>query len=272
MCSELELIRHARPLFLIGVPRSGTTLLARILNSHPEILLSNETAVFLLLNEIIAKSYKGVQSGILYGKQDHELWARYLDTRARDMIQEYYAQIAAKEKRTSLVYWGEKHPHLFQCLDWLQKHFSEALYIYIVRDPRDAACSIAEMNKVTHRSSLMNIRIFVRQYEKFVSLCPEDRVLSIQYEDLVSDYTGVTRRILDRLGLAISPEVDQFIEKYKDVDSHNVKSFRLIKRNFKEGSVGRWKKEMNEEDVAFAEQELNAYLQKYGYERAGGPQ
>lgn len=269
--SGLELILKAKPLFLIGAPRSGTTLLNQMLNAHPQILLTNETAVFLQLNEIIGKSYKGVRSGILYGKQDHELWAQYLEGRAREMIQEYYGQIAAKENRTSLVYWGEKHPHLFLCLDWLEKHFPEAMYIYLVRDPRDAACSIAQMNNVPHSKSLLNMCNFVRQYEAFAAHLPERQLIALRYEDLIQDYHGQAQKILEKLGLRLSPEVEQFIEKYKDVDAHKVHADRLVKWNFKEISLGRWRKEMGREDVLFADRELGPYLEKYQYERAEQP-
>jgi len=269
MCPGLKLIHKAKPLFLVGAPRSGTTLLNGILNSHPDILLTNETAVFLQLNEMISKSYKGVQSGILYGKQEHELWAEYLESRAREMIQDYYGKIATKEGRSKLFYWGEKHPHLFLCLDWIQKHFPEAIYIYIVRDPRDSACSISAMNKVSHRKSLTNIFNFTRKYENFATQLPENRLINVRYEDMVGDYSGVTQKILDKLCLPRTPEVDRFIEKYKDVDSHKIRAFRLIRRNFKDISLGRWKKEMNQEDALFADQELGSYLEKYDYERSG---
>ena len=61
-----SLLAGARPLFLIGSPRSGTTLLAKILNSHPRVLITNETAVFLQLDENIRKSRRGWGWGVIF--------------------------------------------------------------------------------------------------------------------------------------------------------------------------------------------------------------
>jgi hypothetical protein len=62
------LLAGAEPLFLVGAARSGTTILAKILNSHPKILMTDETAVFLALSGLIEKSREGVSAGLWYGK------------------------------------------------------------------------------------------------------------------------------------------------------------------------------------------------------------
>ena len=68
--SGREILAVAKPLFLIGAPRSGTTMLTRILNSHARILLTNETAVLLQLADIIGKSRIGRKAGMIYGKNN----------------------------------------------------------------------------------------------------------------------------------------------------------------------------------------------------------
>ena len=98
----------ARPLFLIGCPRSGTTFTTRLLNSHPRLLLTNESAVFMLLDDIIKKSGKGIASGILYGKDYHTLLSSLMSDNYRRLIESFYSRIAGVEGRAKLDYWGEK--------------------------------------------------------------------------------------------------------------------------------------------------------------------
>ena len=109
-------LARATPLFLIGAPRSGTTILARLLNAHGQILLTNESAVFLQLNAIVAKSREGVRSGILFGKAYHELWAAHLRSQVKALVEPFYGRIARQEGKEQPKYWGEKHPHLKDCL------------------------------------------------------------------------------------------------------------------------------------------------------------
>ena len=77
------------PLFLIGVPRSGTTLLCRMLNSHPAILVTNETGVCSQLHNLILKSAQGRVAGTSFGKEYYELWSNQLDTAAPQLIRDY---------------------------------------------------------------------------------------------------------------------------------------------------------------------------------------
>ena len=107
---ERNTIAQATPLFPIGIPRSGTTFLAKALNSHPEVLMTNETAVFILLNETIKNSRIGIKAGILYGKQYHNLWAEHLSENAKELIESFYAKICRENNIGRLKYWGDKHP------------------------------------------------------------------------------------------------------------------------------------------------------------------
>ena len=143
MASIPATLSKAKPLFLIGPPCSGTAALASVLNVHSEILLTDETGVFLQLNELIEKSRVGARAGILFGKAYHHLWADHLRENAKELIEIFYERIAVREDKTTIRYWGEQHPHLSDCLPFVSELYPEATYVYVVRDPRDAVRSIA---------------------------------------------------------------------------------------------------------------------------------
>lgn len=265
----------AKPLFLLGAPRSGTTLLCKILNAHPRVLMTNENAVFLQLAEAVEKSRGGSKNGVAYGKQYHEKWAEFLDGRAQGLIEDYYASLAAAEGRSGLAYWGEKHPHFVSCLDWLARHWPEARYVYIVRDPRDSACSIGEMTGKGVARGIEVWRNFTRTTEKHLAAVPDARKTFLKYEDLVADYAGVAGRVLAALGLAADPAVAEHIERFRDVDAHRlspgvVNGLRraVEKRDYAATAVGRYARDMSAEDLATADELVGEWLDRYGYARA----
>jgi hypothetical protein len=258
-------VAGAVPLFPIGCPRSGTTLLAKVLNAHPSILVTNETAVFLFLNDAISKSRLGVDSGLLYGKEYYDLWADHLAAEAQSLIESYYSRIIAKEGKQGLQYWGEKHPHHFECLDFISSLYPSARYIYLMRDPRDAACSISTMVNVDHYSALSGWRDAAVQYETFVRRLPPDYLLVIRYEDFIEDYHSMAMRVLGWLGLDYAPEVDRFVRQYQNVDAHGLLAPEPERIEFRTRSVLRWRAEFSEEEKRYAREFVGDFLARYGY-------
>ena len=259
--SERSILGNARPLFLIGAPRSGTTILTKLLNAHSEILLTNETAVFLQLNDIIRKSDAGVKSGILFGKAYHRLWASHLRSHARQLIESFYEDISARENKTAIKFWGEKHPHLSVCLPFVSDLYPDATYVYAVRDPRDVACSIAEMNGVPVRKAIDSWRRFADTYEKFVESLPSENLEIVKYEQLVSDYASVLSGLLNALGLSMDEASRQYLKRNKNKDSHDMQ--RTV--DFSKKSVGRWSRDISREDHDYVRSKCGQFLRKYGY-------
>lgn len=262
-----SVISKAAPLFPIGCPRSGTTLLCNVLNSHPRILMTNETAVFLQLGYIIERSRAGYSAGILYGKEHHQLWAEHLEEQARGLIETYYEKIAQREKKKSLIYWGEKHPHHMDCFTLLTSLYPAARYIYIVRDPRDTACSIAAMNRTDRTEALRVWKIIIGKYEVFLNGLDSRFLLVIRYEDFVRDYEEAARKIFRWLGVDYAEEVSTFLSRYRSVDANHLWMPEEEQRraDFPSQSVGRWRREFTEEEKGFAEELVSDFLQKYDY-------
>lgn len=265
----------AEPLFLIGCPRSGTTLFCRILNAHASILMMNETATFLQLARSVSRGKKGSPAGLIYGKQHHELFADFIDDRAKDLLEDYFAQLAEVEGKEGLKFWGEKHPHFSECLPFLQRHWPQAKYIYMVRDPRDSACSIAKMTNKPLEQGLEIWDKMARKYEPFYEALPEDRKVKLRYEDLVADYEGETSRVLQAFGLDLDQGILDYLKEFRDVDAHRIgpgalkglKRFVKGKTDFQSKAVGRWEGEFGAAERKKAEKLCGDIMRKYGYAR-----
>lgn len=303
--SENAIIDSAMPLFPLGTPRSGTTILARILNAHPEILMTDETSAILQLSENIMKSRRGRKSGVAYGRSYNELWAECLSLQAKSLIEGFYEEICKIEGKEKLVYWGEKHPHHSHgdCLEFINHLYPEAKYIYIVRDPRDVALSIAKMNSIPFSDAMKAWKKYTDKYESYFHTLDENLFFLSAYEDLVSDYKGKTKEILKWLNLPYAEETDNFIDAFSGIDVHAVskeewrqsslsagKSFDFVnvnneknwfkdlakqvlgikertKKDFKSKSVNKWKNDLTKREKKYALELAGDYIDRYGYQR-----
>lgn len=257
-----NLLKNAVPLFVIGVPRSGTTMLARLLNNHPSIVQTYETSVFLLFDNIIKNAKRGFKAGILYGKEYQDLWSKHLNSVAKDVIESFYEKILQSESRDYVRYWGDKHPHHNACLPFIERLYPNALYIYIVRDPRDVACSISEMNKCTFEQAFDVWKKISQDYEKFQITC-SDRLYSIKYEHIVKNYEEAIGQIMNWLDLECSHTFREIIRRNQGHDFHN--PHKIAEINFAEKSMERWKNSLTEKENSYALSHAIDYITKYNY-------
>lgn len=257
-------LRDASPLFLIGVPRSGTTILANLINSHSRILMTHETSVFLQLHEIITKNPLGGSAGHLFGKTYKELWSQHVLEHTKLLIESFYCKIAKQQSRGPLSFWGEKHPHFERCLPWLESLYPNSIYIYIVRDPRDTICSIATMNKWSIFDSAKEWHRISSIYEDFVQSIPSERLELLKYENLVYDYELAICELLECLGLELDDSSRSYIAEYKSKSSHLPGSTQNI--DFAISSVARWQREMTFDEQNFVHSICKPLILKYGYD------
>ena len=216
---------------------------------------------------MINKSEVGVRSGILYGKAYHRLWASHLRQHAKQLVETFYSQVLARENKNAVKYWGEKHPHLNVCLPFVSELYPEATYVYAVRDPRDVACSIAEMNNVPVRKAIGNWRRFADAYETFIESLPPERLKIVQYEHLVSDYESVLSDLLNSLDLGMDDACRRYLQDHKDMDSHHPGGSDTF--DFSTRSAGRWARDMSDEDHVHLQPQCKEFLEKYGYSQDG---
>ena len=202
-------------------------------------------------------------------KAYHRLWARHLRNQARQLIESFYEQISRQENKHNIKYWGEKHPHLSNCLPFVSELYPEATYVYAVRDPRDVACSIAEMNRVPVRQAIDDWQCFANAYENFTQSLPPENVKVVKYEHLVGDYESVLSELLNALGLCMDDASRRYLDRNKSRDSHRPGSLRTFDYSTK--SVGRWSRDMSREDHDYVLLKYGGILEKYGYSHERNP-
>lgn len=184
------------PVFVLGTQRSGTTLLCRMLSSHPDIFIQNELNVRQMFST--GWSREDIESAIKRLIQD-------------DHGKSLEAILAQASKKV----WGLKDPELTYYIQDLEKFLPESKFVVIVRDGRAVTNSYMEnkwglgTNAFTGAQRWLNeVGLQVAFKEKH-----SDNVHLLRYEDLVMQPERELRELLEFLSIPFHEDVLQYSEK-----------------------------------------------------------
>jgi tetratricopeptide (TPR) repeat protein len=202
-----EFIRAARgigesspkPIFIVGMPRSGTTLVEQILASHPQVHGAGELK---LLDRAVADIHSAIHEAPAYP----ELALHLSDEHFRKLGSHYLAGIQQLAPVASHV--TNKMPANFVFTGLIHLALPNATIIHTVRDPVDTCIScfsklFTEGNLQTY--DLAELGRYYRNYQALMAhwhrVLPLGRIIDVKYEDTVADLEGVARRIVAHCGL-----------------------------------------------------------------------
>ena len=196
-----------RPIFVIGSPRSGTTLLRMILDSHPRISCGEETHFLRELEPITGRHWRMLEP---YGFPK-----AYWVERIRALYSGFQADYLARRGK---VRWAEKDPTYTLHLAYIGELFPDALYVHLVRDGHDVVASYRD--RWGYRSA---VRVARGEWQRYVTAAralrdgpAADRYHELRYEDLVADPEAILRPLFGFLGEAWDPAVLRFDEAQHD--------------------------------------------------------
>ena len=236
-----------------------------MLNVHSEILLTDETEIFLQLNAMIEKSRVGWEAGILFGKTYHRLWADHLRANAKELIETFYERIAAREDKTTIRYWGEQHPRSGDCLPFVSELYPEATYVYVVRDPRDAIRSIVRNDEVPIPEAIDAWKRSADSCETFIRSLPAERLKVVKYEALMLDSESVVADLLSTLDLSVDGALRQRLAGHRSQD--NRKSNVCPTPDLSANSAGPSATDMTSDERIQVHSKCREFITKYSYHR-----
>jgi tetratricopeptide (TPR) repeat protein len=187
------------PLFIVGMPRSGTTLLASILSNHPAIATAGELPD---MADYAMRLGDLLKSGTSYPQAATQLTPAV----ASHIIKEYVKRLK-RDATAGAVHVIDKNPLNFRHLGFIAMLFPQARIIHCTRDLLDTGLSNYFTRfplSLDYAFDLGNIGHFSREYARLMEhwrKVPAIRMLDISYEDLILQTEPSARRLLDFLGL-----------------------------------------------------------------------
>jgi LPS sulfotransferase NodH len=267
------------PVVILGVSRSGTTLLKAILDRHPALAIPTESYLVPQLwdrhgerpdaNAFVADAARFARVrewGVRPSMIRERLPANPSFAEAVEAIYRSYADLRGKPR------FGDKTPAYMQRLDAIDRAFPAAQYVHLIRDGRDAALSFVAMRRRPRFNWARPRRVsgFAAQWRWEVAAARSfglalggGRYHELRYEELVADPEPTVHRVCDFLGLDFDPAI---LEYHRTMEEERLVDHPRLAEPPTPGH-GRSRTEMSKRDVARFEAVAGDLLSGLGYPR-----
>jgi len=254
--SEWPLVSaHRSPVFLVGFPRSGTTLLDQILSSHSKIVCLEESEHFGdALGEVITDRARVWQ---LESLTSDEI------TRIRES---YWNRVQAPDGAIVV----DKFPLNIVVLPWIKRVFPDAKIVFALRDPRDVVLSCYQQRFTINAAmaqflELKRAAAYYDQVMALFQLCRERLGLDLhqaRYEDVVGDLEGAARSLSAFLGAPFESAMLNYRETALGREIATPSARQVIEPLY-DRSIGRWRRYAAELSPVLPV--LTPWASRYGY-------
>jgi tetratricopeptide (TPR) repeat protein len=224
------------PIFVLGMPRSGTTLVEQILASHRKVHGAGELNTF---NDVVL-----TVAGLNGNPLAFPRFVPALDTTALHAIGARYVSLL-RELSSSSEFVVDKMPSNYYFAGLIHLTLPSAKIIHTVRDPVDTCVSCFSKLFTTRQEHTYDLAELGRYYARYHRLMahwrkvlPEGRMLDVRYEDVVADLEGAARRIIAHCGL---PWDDRCLSFYETARPVRTASASQVRQPIYSSAVGRWR-------------------------------
>ncbi|TDD71776.1 sulfotransferase [Actinomadura darangshiensis] len=277
-----------RPIFVLGCPRSGTTLLQQMLHSHRRIAFPSET-------RFVHTSYAARHEfGDLERPENRRALAEWItkgeDTKFKvlkldtaDVVEEIVhapptlgsalaTVFRAYARRHGKPRWGDKRPSYFRRVPTLRRMFPDAQFVHLVRDGRDAVSSLTRMPWFDGDiyAAALTWREAVDTGRRLQTRLGPGTFYEFRYEDLVAEPEDALVKLCAFLGEEYDPEMTKAYQHARQT----VPSTRIWHLNTHEAAntrhIGAWRERMEDWEADLVEHVLADRLLQHGYELTEG--
>ena len=217
------------PIYIVGMPRSGTTLTEQIIASHPRVAGGGERAFWGEAEKNRASNGKLGQATI--------------DSLARACLDDLADVVKVGGKQAARV--TDKMPGNFLRMGLIHAGFPNARIIHVRRHPVDNCLSIYFQNfrgDHPYAYDLENLAYYRREYERLMQhwreVMPADRYFEFDYEDLVADQEGMSRKLIAFCGLEWDDACLNFHENERAIKTASIWQ---VRQKMYTSSVARWR-------------------------------
>lgn len=224
-------------IFIVGMPRTGTTLVERMLGNHPMVASVGEAVDF---PEEMTAAARATHARL--NSQDPDLLRASLQMDFGDVGRRYLAAI--RQLANGEPYLVDKLPFNFRYCGLIHKALPNASIVHLTRDPMDTCYAVFKtlfINAYHFSYQLDELAEYFVAYRRMMdhwhAVMP-GVILDVRYEDLVSDPEGQCRRLLAHCGL---PWDDAVLEFHQSSKASTTASAAQVRRPVYQSSVQKWR-------------------------------
>jgi hypothetical protein len=286
----LGCLAEARPIFISGVYRSGTTFLTAVLNNFPNIQAASSTVKYLRfcvdrygdLKEPAALARLLDETGRRVATRwglalDAEAVRRHLDGHEPSHARLYDAIMRALllDGAGGARRWGEKLAAQWSSIPDFLAMFPQGQVVHVFRDPRDLVASYKKLTYEpwpTHMDGALNAVEAMRALPALRRCFGEERLHLLRAEDLAADLAGETRRLAAFLGEPYSDELAR-LDRFADIkgeDWRRNSSFDGAGEGNYAAAAPRWAAHLSPAEAALIELICQPLMAAWGYAGGGG--
>jgi hypothetical protein len=277
---------YSGPVFIVGAPRSGTTMLQYRLRNHPRISLPTGESHFIVplcqkqneygdlsrlenirrvLQFMHARRRNFLETDLHGMKFEVESLASELHTEGRNTMPAVISGLFEKNARgEGKARWGDKTPYYVMHISKLLAWFPDAQFIHLIRDGRDVALSLFGRK---HDFCVYNAYFAAEHWESHVERGHElgrhlqpNQYMELRYEDLLTQPELAMKTVCAFLGEAYSAELFEVAA----VDTPG--KTPLVHRPLKADNIEKWRTKMTASQIKAFESVAGKTLREFGYE------
>lgn len=254
-----------RLIFFVGFPRSGTTLVEQILKTRANIVTTQEEP---LVTNLITQLTQDMPNSGAYPALLAGLSERDLDSLRDRYISELHRVTGCNDAG---MFYVDKLPLNIIEAGFIHRLFPAARFLTALRDPRDVclSCFMQSFRLNSAMIHFLDMEDTARFYaatlglwNHYKSVLTDLRYLEYRYEDLIGDFDGTSRRILDFIGVEWAPDIRAFHEQ---AGSRVIRtpSYIDVASPLYSRAVGRWQHYTRQ--IAPIETILRPFIEQFGY-------
>jgi tetratricopeptide (TPR) repeat protein len=220
-------IASQRPVFVFGMPRSGTTLAEQILASHPHVHGAGEVLFWQFAADAELAAQPGERAATIAA-----------------LGSQYLASFATLPDAAARVI--DKLPSNFKNLGLIHAALPGARFIHLERDPLDTCLSIYFQGFTAahaYATDLIDLAHYYREYRRLMAhwrvVLPRELLLEVPYESLVDSPEHWSRRMLDHIGLPWDPRCLEFHRTDRPILTA---SSWQVRQPIGKSAIGRWRR------------------------------
>jgi hypothetical protein len=258
------------PIFIGGVPRSGTTLLRVILDTHPRIVCGTE------LRAVNALASLWSSADLHSGRMLHEAYALPPDSVRAVFSELILSFLLPSWKASGKPRIAEKTPSNILVFPELRQLFPDSPLIHVLRDVRDVVASRLERDRESAGAAfdaVATARLRAREWATTMQIrrrMLEDANLAsayyeLRYEDLVAQPENTLRGLFEFIGERFDPDVLGFHRVARNVSGTEEWSAQAVQRSIFKSSVGRWRTVLGRAEIEAIFDEAADASRELGY-------